>query len=165
MRLLQKTTERNSLALGGLRIAVGCLFLIFAQYKVFGTHFTLHGGFEWWINQFLQSGAAYPFVVPVLEKFVLPNAIPIAFLVAYGELAIGMALLLGICVRPASAFGTIYMLVLLLSSNFPGAHVQFWQYFGASLDHSVLAFCFLAFIVGRSDEYYSVRKIIPRLHG
>ena len=104
---LQKTTERNSLALGGLRIAVGCLFLIFARYKVFGTHFTLHGGFEWWVNQFLQSGSAYPFVVPVLGKFVLPNAIPIAFIVAYGELAIGMALVLGICVRPASAFGNV----------------------------------------------------------
>lgn len=165
MRWPQKTTERNSLALGGLRIAVGCLFLIFGQYKVFNTHFTLHGGFEGWINQFLQSGAAYPFVVPVLRRFVLPNAIPIAFMVAYGELAIGTALVLGICVRTASMFGMIYMLALLFSSNFPGTHVQFWQYFGASLDHSVLALCFLAFIIGRSDEYYSVRKAIPRRHG
>jgi thiosulfate dehydrogenase [quinone] large subunit len=144
---------------------VGCLFLIFGQYKVFNTHFTLHGGFEGWINQFLQSGAAYPFVVPVLRRFVLPNAIPIAFMVAYGELAIGTALVLGICVRTASMFGMIYMLALLFSSNFPGTHVQFWQYFGASLDHSVLALCFLAFIIGRSDEYYSVRKAIPRRHG
>lgn len=148
--------------MAGLRIAVGSLFLIFGQYKVFGTHFTLHGGFEWWINQFLQSGAAYPFVVPVLRGFVLPNAILIAFLVAYGELAIGMALVLGVCVRTASIFGTIYMLSLLFSSNFPGAHVQFWQYFGASLDHSVLAFCFLSFIIGRSDEYLSVSKLRTR---
>ena len=162
MRWLQETTERNALALGGLRIAVGCLFLIFGQYKVFSTYFTLHGGFDWWINQFLQSGAAYPFVVPILRKFVLPNAIPIAFLVAYGELAIGTALVLGIWVRTASVFGMTYMLVLLFSSNFPGAHAQFWQYFGASLDHSVLALCFLAFIVGRSDEDLSVRRILPK---
>jgi thiosulfate dehydrogenase [quinone] large subunit len=157
--------ERNSLALGGLRIAVGGLFLIFGEYKVFGTQFTLRGGFSWWINQFLQNGAAYPFVVPLLRRFVLPNALPIAFLVAYGELAIGTALVLGICVRIASAFGMIYMLSLLLSSNFPGAHAPFWQYFGASLDHSVLWLCFLAFIVGRSDEYFSVKKFIVKRRG
>jgi len=165
MRWPQTPTERNSLALGGLRIAVGCLFLIFGQYKVFGSHFTLHGGFEWWINQFLQSGAAYPFFAPVLRRFVSPNAIPIAFLVAYGELAIGVALVLGICVRAASVLGMIYMLVLLFSSNFPGASVEFWQYFGASLDHSVLALCFLAFIIGRSDEYFSARKLIGKRRG
>jgi uncharacterized membrane protein YphA (DoxX/SURF4 family) len=113
----------------------------------------------------LNGGStSYPIVVPLLRRFVLPNAIPIAFLVAYGELAIGIALALGICVRTASAFGTIYMLALLLSSNFPGANVQFWQYFGASLDHSVLAFCFLAFIIGRSDEYFSIRKLFRKQH-
>jgi thiosulfate dehydrogenase (quinone) large subunit len=159
MRCPQKVEERNSLALAGLRIAIGCLFLIFGQYKVFGTQFTLHGGFSWWINRFLQSGSAYPFVVPLLQRFVLPNAVPIAFLVAYGEFLIGVALVLGIFVRAASAFGMIYMLLLLFSSNFPGAHVPLWQYFGASLDHSVLAVCFLTFIIGRSDACLSVRGL------
>ena len=71
-----------------LRISVGVLFLIFAQYKVFGTQFTLHGGFQFWINRFLEDGA-YPFMKPVLKNFVLSHATPLAFLVAYGELAIG----------------------------------------------------------------------------
>lgn len=110
----------NAFALAGLRIAVGCLFLIFAQYKIFGTKFTLGGGFQSWINRFLQDGTAYPFMVPVLQRFVLPNGTAIAFLAAYGELAIGLALLSGICVRLASAFGLVYMLTLLLSSNYPG---------------------------------------------
>lgn len=35
----------------------GALFLIFAEYKVFGTQFTLGGGFQYWINRFLQDGA------------------------------------------------------------------------------------------------------------
>jgi hypothetical protein len=47
----------NSQGMAGLRIAVGLLFLIFAQYKVFGTEFTLHGGFQYWINLFLKDGA------------------------------------------------------------------------------------------------------------
>ena len=149
--------DRNAYALAGLRIAVGCLFLIFGEYKVFGTQFTLHGGFQYWINRFLQGGA-YPFMVPVLQRTVLPHGTAIAFLVAYGELAIGLALFLGILVRTASFFGMIYMLALLFSANYPGVHAPFWQYFGASLDHSVLALCFLTFIVGRSDLVLSARR-------
>ena len=36
--------DLNTRALAYLRIAVGILFLIFAEYKVFGTQFTLGGG-------------------------------------------------------------------------------------------------------------------------
>ena len=151
--------SRNALALAGLRIAVGCLFLVFAQYKVFGTPFTLGGLFEKWINGFLQNGATYPFMVPVLQNFVLPHATAIAFLVAYGELAIGLSLVLGILVRAASAFGLVYMLALLFSSNYPGAQVATWRYFGASLDHSVLALCFLTFLIGHSDEALSLQYL------
>ncbi len=158
MTIWESSAKRNALALAGLRIAVGCLFLVFAQYKVLGTQFTLHGGFQSWINKFLQEGAAYPFMVPVLKRFVLPHATAIAFLVAYGELAIGLALVLGIAVRTASAFGFIYMLCLLFSSNYPGANVPSWQYFGASLDHSVLALSFLTFTIGHSSETLSIRN-------
>lgn len=158
MPRLSKPPNRNSLALAVLRIAVGILFLIFGQYKVFGTQFTLHGGFQGWIHRFLEGGAAYPFFVPVLQHFVLPHATLIAFLVAYGELAIGVSLITGIWVRIAGAFGLLYMLLLLLSSNFPGSHAPFWEYFGASLDHSVLALCFLTFLIGRSDDCLSLTK-------
>jgi uncharacterized membrane protein YphA (DoxX/SURF4 family) len=146
----------NARALAFLRIAVGLLFLIFGQYKVFGTQFTMHGGFQFWINRFVADGS-YPFMTPVLRGLVLPHATPIAFLVTFGELAIGVALFLGICVRPASAFGLLYMLTLLFSSNYPGPQAPLWQYFGASLDHNVLALCFVAFLIGRADSIWSVR--------
>src|SRR5580704_17465400 len=94
--------ESNSRALAVLRIGVGIFFLIFGQYKVFGTQFTLHGGFQFWINRLLEQGGAYPFMVPILRGFVLPHATPIAFLVAYSEFAIRLALTFGILVRPAS---------------------------------------------------------------
>lgn len=155
--------RRNAVALAGLRIAVGVLFLIFGEYKVFGTQFTMHGGFQGWIHRFVEGGAAYPFMIPVLQRFVLPHGTAIAFLVAYGELAIGVALVLGIWVRVASSFGIMYMLSLLFASNYPGAHVRLWQYFGASLDHSVLALCFLTFLISRSDEVISVANLVrPR---
>ena len=158
------TTDANTRALAYLRIGVGVLFLIFGEYKVFGTEFTLSGGFQGWIKRFLADGA-YPFMVPVLRDFVLPHGTAIAFLVAYGELAIGIALVLGLLVRPASICGGIYMLALLFSCDYPGPSAVFWQYFGASLSHSVFALCFGAFVAGRSDAVLSVRPLLRRWTG
>ena len=149
-------TDINSRALAFLRIGVGALFIIFGEYKVFGTQFTLHGGFQYWINRFLEGGA-YPFMAPVLRGFVLAHARPIAFLVAYGELAIGIALVFGILVRAASLGGLVFMLTLVFSSDYPGAGAPFWQYFGASLSHSVFMLCFAAFLIGRADTIWSVK--------
>ena len=155
------SANRNTRALALLRIAVGLLFLIFGEYKVFGTQFTLGGGFQFWINRFIQHGA-YPFMLGVLKDFVLPNGGVIAFLVAYGELCIGIALTVGVLVRTASVCGLIFMLSLLFSADYPGPSAAFWQYFGASLDHSVLALCLAAFAIGDSDETLSVRPYLKR---
>ncbi len=159
MQEQRSATDANSRALAVLRIGVGILFLIFGEYKVFSTQFTLHGGFQFWINKFLEAGV-YPFMAPVLRGFVLAHATPIAFLVAYGELAIGIALIFGILVRSASVGGLIYMLTLLVSSDYPGAGAPFWQYFGASLSHSVFALCFVAFLMGRADAVWSVKTLL-----
>jgi hypothetical protein len=56
--MTQLAQDTNSRALALLRIGVGAFFLIFGEYKVFGTQFTLHGGFQSWINKFLQEGVA-----------------------------------------------------------------------------------------------------------
>jgi thiosulfate dehydrogenase (quinone) large subunit len=157
MHMTRTALDRNTVALAALRLAVGILFLIFASYKVFGGEFIFGGGFQFWINRFLAEGA-YPFMVPALRNFVLPHATAIAFLAAYGELAIALALILGVLVRPASAAGVVYMLTLLFSSNYPGPQAPLWQYFGASLDHSVLALCFATFLFADSDRALSVRR-------
>ena len=157
-----RSSDANSRAFALLRIAVGVLFLIFAQYKVFGTQFTHGGGFQFWINGFLRDGSAYPFMVPVLRSFVLPHATAIAYLVAYGELAIGLALVSGVLVRAASICGIVYMLTLLFSSNYPGTNAPFWEYFGASLNHLVLAMCFAAFAIGAPARTFSVPALVRR---
>src|SRR2546427_2094797 len=158
MTLPSNVGTRNSYSLALLRIGVGIFFLIFGQYKVFGTASTLHGGFQFWINKFLEGGA-YPFMAPVLRGFVLAHATSIAFLVAYGEFAIGLALVLGILVRSASFCGLMFMLIMLFSSDYPGAGAAFWQYFGVSLSHSVFALCFAVFLVGRADSVWSLRSV------
>jgi len=158
MTLPSEAGTRNSYSLALLRIGVGILFLIFGQYKVFGTAFTLHGGFQFWINKFLEGGV-YPFMAPILRGFVLPHATSIAFLVAFGELAIGLALFLGVMVRSASFCGLLFMLTILFSSDYPGAGAPLWQYFGASLSHSVFALCFAAFLTGRADSVWSIAAL------
>ncbi|HEY2858203.1 MAG TPA: DoxX family protein [Terracidiphilus sp.] len=165
MRNGEARTDRNALVLAGLRIAVGCVFLIFGQNKVFGTQFTLQGGFAFFIHRWVQSGAAYPFFVPVLQKIALPHPLPVAFLVAYGELAIGLALVSGVWLRIASAFGLVYMLALLFSSNYPGAHSSVSDYLGVALDHAVLAICFVCFLIARPEERFSAMRILRRWTG
>ena len=153
-----KAPKRPLYAFAGLRIAVGVLFLIFAQYKVLWTQFTLGGGFEWWIHQFLDGGQAYPFMVPILKGFVLSHPHQIAFFVAYSELVIGLSLVFGVVVRAASIGGIIYMLTLLFASNYPGRHAPAWEFFGAALDHLVFALCFAAFAFGEPDRVLSIKN-------
>ena len=155
MKSVGISKDRNSNVLAALRIGVGIFFLIFGEYKVFGTQFTLGGGFQSWINQFIAHGS-YPFMVPVLRNFVLPHGTAIAFLVAYGEFAIGLALVFGVLTRTASFFGLLLMMAMLFSSDFPGADAAFWNYFGASLSHSVFAMCFLAFMFGDADRALAI---------
>ena len=154
--------DRNARALACLRVAVGILFLFFGEYKVFGTEFTLGGGFQHWIQEFIKGGA-YPFMVPILSGFVLNHGTAIAFLVAYGELAIGVSLTLGLLVRTASVCGFIYMMTLLFAANYPGTGAVPWKYLGASLDHLVLALCFAAFAIGKPAEVLSVAPYLSRV--
>lgn len=161
----KEEVTRNDVALAGLRVLLGAIFVVFGQYKVLGSGFTRGGGFQFWINGFLPD-RAYPFMVPVLKGFVLPHATAIAFLVAYGELAIGIALIAGVLVRTASTFGLIYMLLLLFSANYPvaadypGGRFAFWEYFGASSDHLFAVLCFATLIVGRADRALTLRRIV-----
>jgi thiosulfate dehydrogenase [quinone] large subunit len=149
------TPTRNDRALALLRIAVGVLFLVFGEYKVADSKF-VDSGFRFWIDRFLQGGV-YPFMAPILRGPVLSHERAWAWIVALGELAIGVALALGICVRLASAFGLAFMFALLFSANYPGPAAPLWQYFGAALDHLVLALCFAAFLVGRADAAYRIK--------
>src|SRR5690349_23413679 len=64
---MRMPANANDKALTFLRVSIGLLFLVFGQYKVFGTQFTLGGGFQQWIHRFLDDGA-YPFMAPVRSE-------------------------------------------------------------------------------------------------
>ena len=61
---------------------------------------------------FLQSNAekAYDFYWPLIEQFVLPNKDLVASLVGWGELSLGVALVLGLASRFA-AFGGMFLML------------------------------------------------------
>ncbi len=152
--------QPNDYALAFLRLCVGALFILFGQYKVFGTEFA-DSGFHGFIERFLTDGA-YPFMADWLRVYVLPHEKILAFVVGYGELAIGVSLVLGVAVRIASVFGALYMIILLFAANSPGPGAHLWQYFGAALDHLLLALCFLAFAIGRADEAWGLGSLFRR---
>jgi len=154
--------DRNTTALAILRIVVGLFFLLFGEYKVFGTHFTMDGGFEEWIRSFLAQGT-YPWMRHILQHTILPHARICAFLTAYGELMIGLGLVAGVLTRTASGFGIVLMTLLWASAGYPGPDVAMWRYFGASLQWSVFAACFVAFIIGDSEARWSVAPRLRRL--
>ena len=148
--------NQQARALAFLRIAVGLLFLIFAQYKLRSTQFIYHG-MATYIGHFIQNGC-YPFMRSFLKNIILPHAVFFGAVVAITELLIALSLITGVLVRWASLGGLAMMLLFLLSSNYPGPQAPFWQYFGASLDHSVLALCFITFIID------TTARTAPRTH-
>ena len=157
MASTEKTNER---ALAFLRIAVGIFFVVLAEYKVFGTEFTLGGGFRSSVQGFLAQGEAYPFMRPLLEGMLAHGTTLMAFLVAYGEFAIGLSLVVGVWSRLASVFGFALMIGIWLSSGYPGVHAAFWMYWGASLSQTVFALCFVVLAWGRAEESWSLRGLL-----
>jgi uncharacterized membrane protein YphA (DoxX/SURF4 family) len=136
-------------------MATSVFFLLFGQYKVFGRGFA-HGGFQDYLHGYIQ-GSAVSFFRPILSGLVLPYAVFFGYLVGVLELFIGLSLLLGIYVRPASILGALYMLALTLATWWePGHNVPVWRYFGAELDHLPLLFLFIIFYVADAGQMWGI---------
>ena len=148
--------EQQSRALAFLRISIGLIFLIFAEYKLTSTRF-IRTGMAQYITQFLNEGS-YPFIRPFLRNIILPHAVFFGTIVSISELLIALSLITGVLVRWASIGGLTMMLLLLFSSNYPGPQAPFWEFFGASLEHSVLALCFIALMIAPSHQPWALLR-------
>ena len=147
--------DQQSRALSFLRISIGLIFLIFAEYKLTSTKF-IWGGMATFIGHFIENGC-YPFMRSFLQKLILPHAVFFGALVGFSELLIALSLITGVLVRWASLGGLTMMILFLFSSNYPGAEAPFWQFFGASLEHSILALCFIALLIAPSDRHWALQ--------
>ena len=142
--MAQKDGRFLSKALVIARICTGIFFILFGEYKVFGSAFA-HSGFARYLEGYIQE-TAVSFYRPVLSHVVLPHVVFFGYLVGAVELFIGISLIFGIFIRVASVLGMLHMLSLTLATWWsPGHAAPLWRYFGAELDHLPLLLLFLIF--------------------
>lgn len=125
------------------RVAVGIMFLFFAEYKLAGTQFAREG-FTRWVSGWLQE-TSVGFYKPFLHW-----ALQHPYISGYGtgivELLIGLSMVVGFRVRIFSIIGALYMLNLTFATwNLP-AGTPAWRYVGNELDHIPLLLLFLVFL-------------------
>lgn len=138
------------------RVLTGIIFLFFGEYKIAGPEFA-HTSFGVWVRGWLGQNEPVGFYGAFLEKFVLVHPVLCAKIVGWGELAIGIALVLGLFVRVASVGGAIHMISLALATWYaPGHGAAMWRYFGANLDHIPLLFLFAVFFATHAGETWGL---------
>ena len=138
-----------------VRMATAFFFLLFGQYKLFSPEFT-HGGFQQYLQSYSQ-GSAVSLYQPILGDVVLPHAVFFGYLIGSLEFSIGICLLLGFWVRPASVVGALHMVSLTLATWWePGHGIPIWRYFGSQLDHLPLLFLFAIFFVSDAGKVWGL---------
>jgi thiosulfate dehydrogenase [quinone] large subunit len=141
--------------IASVRIATSIFFILFGEYKLAGSAFA-HGGFQEYLHGYIQNSAV-SFYRPVLANLVLPHAVFFGYTVGVVEMFIGLSLLLGLWVRPASILGALYMLNLALATWWdPGHGVPAWRYFGNELDHLPLLLLFIIFFVSNAGQQWGL---------
>ena len=149
MNGITKSAGKSSTAMAVVRIVVGLMFIMFAQYKLFGPEFA-HGGYEKYVNGYVHD-TALPAYKPFLRA-TLHYPVFSGYAVGAAEMLIGLSMVLGFWVRRFAIVGGLFMLNLLLSTwNLP-AGTPFWRYFGNQLDNISLFFLFLLFFVHGAGE-------------
>lgn len=86
-----------------LRVYTGIFFLKYGYGKLARDDFA--DGLAGFVNANLEN--SFGFFRPFLESVVLPNAGVFAFLVAFGEFAVGIALIIGLATRYAAVAGAV----------------------------------------------------------
>jgi uncharacterized membrane protein YphA (DoxX/SURF4 family) len=149
------TPSATARTLAGVRMATAIFFLLFGEYKLAGPGFA-HGVFQGYLQEFIANSAV-SFYRPVLAGLVLPHAVFFGYLVGAVEAFIGICLLLGLWVKPASVLGMLYMLNLTLATWWgPGHGVPVWRYFGAELDHLPLLLLFIIFYAADAGRVWGL---------
>ena len=142
-------------------MATAVFFLLFGEYKVFGSGFA-RGDFQQYLSEYLQ-GSAVSLYRPVLAHVFLPHAVFFGYLVGVIELFIGLSLLFGMYVRVASVLGVLHMISLTLATWWePGHGVPSWRYFGAELDHLPLLLLFIVFYAADAGKTWGLDGVRRR---
>ncbi|HLW55567.1 MAG TPA: DoxX family protein [Candidatus Angelobacter sp.] len=141
---MKKGPEASSAAMAVARVAVGVMFIMFAQYKLLNRDFA-HGGYEKYVGGWVQESAV-SFYKPFLRATLhYPTAS--GYAVGVAEMLIGLSMVLGLFVRPVAIVGALFMLNIALSTwNLPPGTAA-WRYLGNQLENIPLMFLFIIFYV------------------
>ena len=138
-----------------VRIATSFFFLLFGEYKVAGPGFA-HGGFQGYLQDYIANSAV-SFYRPVLSSIILPHAVFFGYVVGIVELFVGISLLIGLWVRPASVVGILFLVNMVLATWWaPGRGVPVWRYFGAELDHLPLLLLLIVFYAADAGRVWGL---------
>ena len=149
------TTPSAAEVIAGVRIATSVFFLLFGEYKLAGPGFA-HGGFQGYLHGYINNDAV-SFYRPVLTGLILPHAVFFGYLVGAIEMLVGVCLLLGLWVRPASVLGIFFLLNLTLAAWWDaGHHVPLWRYFGARLDTLPLLLLLITFYAADAGKTWGL---------
>ena len=144
-----------SWTIAAVRMAVSVFFLLFGEYKLAGPGFA-HGGFQTYLHEYIASSAV-GFYRPVLSGLVLPHAVFFGYVVGLVELLVGISLLIGLWVRPASVLGLLFLLNLTLAAWWePGHGAPLWRYFGARLDTLPLMLLLIIFFAADAGRVWGL---------
>jgi len=124
-----------------VRIATGILFIAEGLGKAAGSF--VHGAFAKDAEEMAHK--AWPFWGSFLRAVVVPHASLFAWVVALGELLLGVALLLGLWTRVAATAGVLLLLTILLGQSYvPGAGWVGWITAGLTTKFAILLLLSLA---------------------
>lgn len=127
-----------------IRMAAGVIFVAEGYSKATGDF--VRGGFAAQAREI--AAKAWPFWGRFLHGVVLPSAAAVAWLVALGELAVGLGLLVGLWTRVASCGGALLVLSFLLGQSYvPGGSWDRWVTAGLSSKFAIL----LLLLIGVAD--------------
>jgi thiosulfate dehydrogenase (quinone) large subunit len=141
--ILQGILARAALVL--LRVYLGVVFLISAVTK-------LRGDFTTGLTAFLEQ--SHPFYRQFLQEVVLPNTQLFAALVTWGELLVGVLLILGLMTRLSAT------VALLLTLNYMFAKGA-WPWTPSSNDAAFAAIS-LALVIGAAGRTLGLDSMLAR---
>jgi thiosulfate dehydrogenase (quinone) large subunit len=124
-----------------VRILAGVLFIASGFGKATGPF--VRGGFAKSAEQLARDG--WPFWGSFLKSVVLPRAEIFGWIVAVGELAVGIGLLLGFLTRIAAVSGALLLVAILLGQScVPGTSWDHWITAGLTTKFALLLLLLIA---------------------
>jgi thiosulfate dehydrogenase (quinone) large subunit len=114
-----RQSKYASIAWLAVRVWVGCMWVQAGWAKVFGAENPafLHNNGAGVAGFAGHGAAAYSWWASVMHSFVVPNASWIAVLVAFGELAIGLGLVVGFLTRTAAVCSLLLLFTYVMSGT------------------------------------------------